>query len=77
MEIFISANETSGRRFQITACDISLDACNHIKKTYPTVKVLNEDIQNLPPNNFDVVTLWDTIEHIPHPKNLLLLLKTN
>lgn len=73
--IFISANETSGERFQITACDISLDACNHIKKTYPTVKVLNEDIQNLPPNNFDMVTLWDTIEHIPHPKDLLTAIK--
>ena len=73
--IFISANETSGRRFQITACDISLDSCNHLKKTYPTVKVLNEDIQNLPPNNFDVVTLWDTIEHIPHPKDLLTSIK--
>lgn len=73
--IFISANETSGKRFQITACDISLDACNHIKKTYPTVKVLNEDIQNLPPNNFDVVTLWDTIEHIPRPKELLTSIK--
>jgi SAM-dependent methyltransferase len=73
--IFISANETSGERFQITACDISLDACNHIKKTYPTVKVLNEDIQNLPPDNFDVVTLWDTIEHIPHPKDLLASIK--
>ena len=73
--IFISSNETSGRRFQITACDTSLDARNHIKKTYPTVKVLNEDIQNLPPNNFDVVALWDTIEHIPHPQNLLTSIK--
>lgn len=73
--IFISANESSGERFQITACDISLDACNHIKKTYPTVRVLNEDIQDLPPNSFDVVTLWDTIEHIPHPKDLLASIK--
>ena len=74
--IFISANESSGERFQITACDISLDACNHIKKTYPTVRVLNEDIQDLPPNSFDVVTLWDTIEHIPHPKDLLASIKS-
>ena len=73
--IFISANETSGRRFQITACDISLDACNHIQKAYPTVKVLNKDIQDLAPDNFDVVTLWDTIEHIPRPKDLLTSIK--
>lgn len=73
--IFISANETSGRRFEITACDINSDACNYIKKIYPTVNVLNEDVQDLPPNNFDVVTLWDTIEHIPRPKDLLISIK--
>ncbi len=69
--IFISANENTGKRFDITACDLNLDACNHIEKNYPDTKVLNKDVQDLPPGNFDAVTLWDTIEHIPCPKGLL------
>lgn len=73
--IFLSANEASESRFDITACDISVDACNHIRKNYPKVKVVNEDVKNLPKCDFDAVTLWDTVEHLPDPKDLLTSIK--
>ena len=69
--IFIEANMRGDFEFDITACDLSEDACTYLISRYPELKVLNCDIENLEPAFFDAVTLWDTFEHIPNPKKLL------
>jgi 2-polyprenyl-3-methyl-5-hydroxy-6-metoxy-1,4-benzoquinol methylase len=69
--IFLAANQLDGGYFQITACDLSMDACNHIQSKFPNVTVLNKDVRDVPPAAYDGVTLWDTLEHIADPDSVL------
>ena len=69
--IFIAANKRMGGKLDITACDVNSSACEYLKATYPDLTVINKDIIDLERSNFDVVTLWDTFEHIPDPVSLL------
>jgi len=69
--IFIEANKLANSPFNISSCDLSRDACEYLKKKYPDLTVLNEDVNDLTDYDFDCVTLWDTFEHIPNPKELL------
>ena len=63
--IFIEALNQSTHEFNITCCDISLDACQRLEAGYPDVEILNLDYRLLGDiNKFDVITMWDTVEHI-------------
>ena len=63
--IFVEALNQSTHEFDITCCDISLDACQRLKAQYPDVKVFNLDYRLLgDANKYDVMTMWDTVEHI-------------
>jgi len=69
--IFLEANRRSDERLSIDACDISKNACAYLRENFPSTQVFNSDITELQRNEYDAVTLWDTIEHIPDPKKLL------
>ena len=73
--IFIQANQDKGSSFDITACDMNASACGYIKSKFPDVNVINADVVELSPGDFDFVTLWDTFEHIPNPKSLLMAVR--
>ena len=63
--IFVEALNQSTHEFNITCCDISLDACKRLEARYPDVKVFNLDYRLLgDANKYDVMTMWDTVEHI-------------
>ncbi len=63
--IFVEALNQSIHEFNITCCDISLDACKQLEARYPDIKILNQDYRFLGNvNKYDVVTMWDTVEHI-------------
>ena len=69
--IFIEANERAGRAFDITACDISASACALLSARFPELQVVNADVSTLASEEYDVVTLWDTFEHVPNPDRVL------
>jgi 2-polyprenyl-3-methyl-5-hydroxy-6-metoxy-1,4-benzoquinol methylase len=69
--IFLAANSRFHDPFEITACDISESACDILKKKFPKTPIINKNVIDLEPSNFDVVTLWDTFEHITDPQSLL------
>lgn len=62
-----------GRGWQAVGLDPSAWAVDHARDTYG-VEMIQGDIsalQNLPPQAFDVVTLFDVIEHVVNPELLL------
>ncbi|MFY8326060.1 class I SAM-dependent methyltransferase [Pseudoalteromonas sp. ZZD1] len=66
--IFIEALKRDASPFHITCCDPSVDACNKLKYRYPDIEIYTTLIENLNnPQAFDLVTMWDTIEHIRDP----------
>jgi 2-polyprenyl-3-methyl-5-hydroxy-6-metoxy-1,4-benzoquinol methylase len=69
--IFLAANSRFRDPFEITACDISKGACDILKIKFPKASIINKNVIDLKPSNFDVVTLWDTFEHITDPQSLL------
>ncbi len=69
--IFIEANYLRKDQYKITACDLSEKACAYMKQRFPNLEIINNNITKLPKRNFDCVTLWDTVEHIPEPSKLL------
>lgn len=73
--IFLEANERRGGGLNITACDLNKSSCDYLTVKYPTVKVINKDVTLLENANYDIVTLWDTFEHIPNPISLLSSIK--
>ena len=63
--IFIEALNRVEHSFDITCCDISEDACAKLKSRFPYAKVINSDFKFLKSDvQYDVVTMWDTVEHI-------------
>lgn len=69
--ILLEANKNYVNKFKIDACDLNESSCLMLREKYSDVKVINENVLNLPNGNYDAVTLWDTIEHIPDVSKLL------
>lgn len=69
--ILLEANKNYVNKFKIDACDLNESSCVMLREKYSGVKVINENVLNLPNGNYDAVTLWDTIEHIPDVSKLL------
>ena len=67
--IFVEALKKSKHNFSITCCDIDSESCNELKKKYSDIKVINKDFEKIS-SKFDVITMWDTVEHIQNLENL-------
>ena len=73
--ILLEANKRYEQHFNIDACDLNKTSCDLLRQKYPDVKVFNENVLNLPNANYEIVTLWDTFEHIPNVSELLFAIK--
>ena len=63
--VFLEALKRVEHNFQLTCCDIDKDSCNKLRNRYPKVDVINSDfvdIEKIP--YYDIITMWDTVEHI-------------
>ena len=70
--IFIEALSQNKVDFKVTCCDMSHEACAEINKKYPEYEVINDNFLNINNiNKYDVISMWDTLEHIVD-QNLLL-----
>lgn len=60
--------ELAGRRWQARGIDVSAEAVRHAREVLG-VDALHADFLALPdePDRYDVVCLWDTIEHLERP----------
>ena len=69
--IFIEALNRVDHDFAITCCDISKDACARLKDRFPKANIINADYKALKKEGkYDVMTMWDTVEHIIDLDNL-------
>lgn len=70
--LFVEATRRAGAPYRLTCCDLSAEACAELKSRYPDVEVLHANALSLGGGRtFDLVTLWDTIEHIVDQRGLL------
>ena len=66
------------RGWQVSGLEISSFAGNVAKKKFGKNIIIGELKEDtFPKNYFDSVTLWDTIEHLPNPKNTLKIIYKN
>ncbi len=74
--IFIEALVRQKTNYEITCCDMSVEACAELRSRHSHVDVINMDVKEIPENKkYDIVTMWDTIEHIVHLDELLVKLR--
>ena len=70
--IFVEALYRAKTSFDLTCCDMSEEACKELGTRYPELKIQNKDYLDVDvETQFDVITLWDTIEHIVDSKAML------
>lgn len=70
--IFIESLKRSGSQLNISACDLNLESCQKLKDKYNDIEVIHKDVLKLDEEKkFEIVTLWDTFEHIVSPLELL------
>jgi 2-polyprenyl-3-methyl-5-hydroxy-6-metoxy-1,4-benzoquinol methylase len=63
--IFIESLHRADTLFEISACDLSVAACEELRARFPGITVHNCDAANLEADKkYDVITMWDTLEHI-------------
>ena len=63
--VFLEALNRVEHDFRLTCCDIDKDSCDKLKNRYPKVEVINSDFINIEKKpNYDIITMWDTVEHI-------------
>jgi SAM-dependent methyltransferase len=63
---FLQVAQESG--FEVTGVEVAESAASHVRDNLG-IPVFNCDLAtaNLPAESFDVVTMWDVIEHLPDP----------
>ena len=75
--IFVESLKQSTHSFEVTCCDISDDAYQKLSNRYPNVEIINADYRDLnAKNTYDVITMWDTVEHIVDQNELLRSVKS-
>ena len=63
--VFLEALNRFEHNFQLTCCDIDKDSCDKLKNRYPEVDVINSDFVDIEKKpEYDIITMWDTVEHI-------------
>ncbi|MEE2698931.1 MAG: aminotransferase class III-fold pyridoxal phosphate-dependent enzyme [Pseudomonadota bacterium] len=74
--VFVAALHMGKSPLDITCCDLSPEACDALRQRYPDVRVINDDISNLvDAGGYDIITMWDTIEHIVDQNKMLLVVE--
>lgn len=63
------------RGWDVCGIDISRLACEHARKLGLKVIEGNADIMDLPEDKYDLITLWDVVEHLTRPKEVLIKLR--
>ncbi len=73
---FVKAVLTSKPKWEVVGYEISEKAVGFAKKENGLKSVFSGLVQDsgLQQNHFDIITLWDVIEHIPKPHSLLTYL---
>lgn len=73
---FVKSVLTSRPGWKAVGYEISTQAVHFAKNQNELAEVYAGMVQNskLPENSFDIITLWDVIEHIPKPHSLLTYL---
>ena len=70
--IFIEGLKRNHTKLEIVACDLNIESCEKLKKKYKDIKVIHGDVLKIEETKkFEIITLWDTFEHIVSPKELL------
>ena len=63
--VFLEALNRVDHNYQLTCCDIDKDSCDKLKNRYPKVEVINSDFVDIEKKpDYDIITMWDTVEHI-------------
>lgn len=63
--IFVDAMARANAAFEVVVVDLNRDAIIKLRQNYPTVQAsLGNALEHT--GSYDVVTLWDTIEHLPN-----------
>ena len=70
--IFAQALRNENVSLDVTCVDLNENACLELKDRFPEMDVINANIFELGDElKFDVITMWDTIEHIPDASQLI------
>lgn len=61
--------------FEVLGIEVNEKAANFGSKKY-NIEILADSLENLqlPKKEFDIITLWNVIEHVPDPKNTFKLI---
>ena len=63
--VFLEALNRVEHNFRLTCCDIDKDSCDKLKNRYPKIDVINSDFVDIEKKpDYDIITMWDTVEHI-------------
>ncbi|WP_430456144.1 class I SAM-dependent methyltransferase [Rheinheimera sp.] len=74
--IFISALQREEYGFEVHCCDPSDGACRLLKEKYPEITIHQMMVEQLKADcGFDVVTMWDTLEHVESPVDVAMSIK--
>lgn len=64
------AEAQRARRWELTALEPNKEAASYIEKTLQIPVLADRFAEaNLPANHFDVITMWNVLEHLDHPIN--------
>lgn len=68
--VFLDMAQKEG--YNVTGVDVSEFACTYAKENFG-IKTLNGKLEDLhiPEKSFDIITMWDVIEHVPDPHKFL------
>ena len=68
--------EYACKEFDISGCDVSEDAIRIAQEKYPTISEKFSLVDNFlnESDQYDMVTLWDVLEHIEYPLNMTIQL---
>lgn len=65
----------AGKAARVTAVDISTEAINNAKNSFFANNLIFKDISELTDERFDIITLFQVIEHVPHAKECIKKIK--
>ncbi|MFM5833778.1 class I SAM-dependent methyltransferase [Aeromonas caviae] len=69
--IFLTAIERQNLAYELYSCDPSASACEQLKEKFRNVNTFQCMVEELNiPSYFDIITMWDTLEHVIDPVNV-------
>jgi SAM-dependent methyltransferase len=73
--LFLEANKRRYKQYEIESCDLSMDACERLRKYHPRAKIINCRFEEIEAAEYDCITIWDTFEHLVDPDLMLKSVK--